>query len=79
MVAAKCRCSGNLEMGLQKRLEAEGDLLSYNLRKEPTATRKTPQAVDLHEDSDPLRTARGVFMGVIVGSILWATILWVVL
>lgn len=64
-------------MGLQKRLDAEGDLLTYELHKEQTVTRETPQVVDLYDYSDPLRAARGAFMAVLLGSILWAVILWV--
>lgn len=66
-------------MGLQAHLDAEGDLLSDDLYKEQIATGKTPQAVDLYDDRDPLRAARGMFIGVILGSVLWAAILWVLL
>ena len=66
-------------MGLHMHLDAEGDLFSHDLHKEQNATGKTPQAVDLYDDSDPLRAARGTFVGVILGGILWAAILWVLL
>jgi hypothetical protein len=37
------------------------------------------EAVSPEEDDDPLRAAKGVVLGVVLGSALWAVILWALL
>jgi hypothetical protein len=37
------------------------------------------ETVAHEDDSDPLSAARGVVLGVILGGILWAAILWVLI
>ena len=66
-------------MGLLKRLDAEGELLSYQLDSDPLAKRGTAQAADLGDNSDPLSAARGALWGAMLGSFMWAVILWVLL
>ena len=66
-------------MGLQIGLEAEGYLLPHDLRKGQSATGQIPQSIDLQDDSDPMRAARGTVIAVVLGSILWAAILWALL
>jgi hypothetical protein len=37
------------------------------------------ETVSHEDDSDPLSAARGVVLGVLLGGILWASILWVLI
>ena len=66
-------------MGFHTHFDAEGDLSSYDLHKEQMVTGKTPQAFDPYDDGDPMRAARGMLIGVSIGSIFWAAIIWVLL
>jgi hypothetical protein len=66
-------------MGLQQRLEAGSESLSYELLREQSTAHQTIWAVDLDDDRGPLSAARGIVLGLFLGSILWAAILWVLL
>jgi hypothetical protein len=66
-------------MGLQQRLEAGGESMSYDLLREQSTAHQMNWAVDLDDDCGPLSAARGIVLGVFLGSILWVAILWVLL
>ena len=70
---------GNFQMGLVERTPTQDELLSHDTQSEAPAESEWAKTAHLDDDSDPLRAARGVVVGVLLGGIIWAMILWVLL
>ncbi len=66
-------------MGLLERTPTQDELLSHETQSEAPAVGKWAKAAQLDDDSDPLSAARGVAVGVLLGGIIWAAILWALL
>ena len=70
---------GNFPMGLVERTPTQDELLSRGTPGEAPAVDEWVKTAHLDDDSDPLSAARGVAVGVLLGGIIWAVILWVLL
>jgi len=66
-------------MGLVERTSTQDELQSYERQSEAPAEGEWVNAAHPDDDSDPLGAARGVVVGVLLGGIIWAVILWVLL
>ena len=66
-------------MGLLKSLATQDELLSYERQGEAPVEGEWAKTAHLDDDSDPLSGARGVMWGVVLGSLIWAVILWALL
>jgi hypothetical protein len=66
-------------MGLVEQTPTHDGLLSHDTQSQAPAAGEWAKAAHLDDDRDPLRAARGVVMGVLLGGIIWAVILWVLL
>ncbi len=66
-------------MGLVERTPTQDELLFHDTPSQAPAEGEWAKAAHLDDDSDPLRAARGVVVGVLLGGIIWAVILWVLL
>ena len=64
-------------MGLVERTPTQDELLAHETQSEAPAEGEWVKAALLDDDSDPLSPARGVVVGVLLGGIIWAAILWV--
>jgi len=67
------------QMSLVERTPTQDELLSHETQSEAPAEDDWAVTAHLDDDSDPLSAPRGVMWGVLVGSIVWAVILWVLL
>ncbi len=63
-------------MGLVERTPTQDELLSRGTPSEAPAVGEWAKPAVLDDDSDPLSAARGVAVGVLLGGIIWAAILW---
>lgn len=63
-------------MGQVQRLDAEDEVLFREWLGQVSAKPDPAQSLDLDDDGDPLRAVRGAVWGVILGSFLWAAIIW---
>jgi hypothetical protein len=63
-------------MGQLKRLAAEEELFSSEWGRIAPAKDERYKATDLDDNGDPLSAARGVVLGMLLGSSMWAAILW---
>ena len=66
-------------MGLLKRLPLQDEPHFDETRHVKPAEGKWDKSVDLDDDSDPLSAARGAVLGVFLGGIIWAVLLWAIL
>ncbi len=66
-------------MGPVERTLTQDELLSHDTRSEAPAAGEWVKAAHPDDARDPLSAARGVVVGVLLGSIIWAVILWVLL
>ncbi len=66
-------------MGLVERTPTQDELLSHEPQSEAPAEGEWARAAHPGDASDPLSAARGVVVGMLLGGIIWAVILWVLL
>ncbi len=66
-------------MGLVEQTPTHDGLLSHDTQRQAPAAGEWAKAAHPDDDSDPLRAARGVVVGALLGGIIWAVILWVLL
>ena len=66
-------------MSLIERTPTQDELLSHETQSEAPTEDDWAKTAHLDDDSDPLSAPRGVMWGVLLGSIVWAVILWVLL
>ncbi len=66
-------------MGLVERTPTQDELLSHETQSEAPAEDSMGLIAGLRDDSDRLAAARGIMIGMVLGIILWAVILWVLL
>jgi hypothetical protein len=66
-------------MGLLDRPTTKDELLSHETQSEAPAEGGRGLIAGLRDDSNSLAAARGMMIGVVLGGITWAVILWVLL
>jgi len=63
-------------MGQLKRLATEEELFSSEWGRIAPAKDERYETIDLDNNGDPLSAARGIVLGMFLGSSMWAVILW---
>jgi hypothetical protein len=66
-------------MGLVEQTPTKNELLARELQVETLVEAERAQAFPLYDDRNPLSAVKGVVIGVVLGGILWAAILWALL
>ena len=66
-------------MGLVERTPTQDELLSRGTQSEAPAEGEWVKAAHPDDARDPLSAARGVVVGVLLGGIIWAVVLWALL
>ena len=66
-------------MSLVEQTPTQDELLSHETQSEAPAEDSMGLIAGLRDDSNRLAAARGIMIGMVLGIILWAVILWVLL
>ena len=66
-------------MGLLKRPATHDDMLVYEGRSNAPDDGPSTKVAATDDGGDPLSAARGAILGVVMGGIIWAVVLWVLL
>ncbi len=66
-------------MSLVEQTPTQDELLSHETPSEAPAEDSMGLIAGLRDDSNRLAAARGIMIGMVLGIILWAVILWVLL
>ncbi len=71
--------SGIFQMSLVEQTPTQDELRSHETPSEAPAEDSMGLIAGLRDDSNRLAAARGIMIGMVLGIILWAVILWVLL
>lgn len=66
-------------MGLLKRPATHDDMLVYEGRRTAPDDGPTTKIVATDDGGDALSAARGTVLGVVLGALIWAVVLWALL
>jgi hypothetical protein len=71
--------SGIFQMSLVEQTPTQDEPLSHETQSKAPAEDSMGLIAGLRDDSNRLAAARGIMIGMVLGIILWAVILWVLL